>query len=49
MNEMATTKVEEKVIDPVMTYTLKITGKKSQLVALRTFLSTNEMTYEKVE
>ncbi len=49
MNEMATTKVEEKIIDPVMTYTLKITGKKSQLVALRTFLSTNEMTYEKVE
>jgi len=49
MNEMATTKVEEKLIDPIMTYTLKITGKKSQLVALKTFLSTNEMTYEKVE
>ena len=49
MNEMATTKVEEKIIDPIMTYTLKITGKKSQLVALRTFLSTNEMAYEKVE
>lgn len=49
MNEMATTKVEEKMIDPVMTYVLKITGKKSQLVALKIFLNTNEMQFEKVE
>lgn len=49
MIEMATTKVEEKIIDPIMTYTLKITGKKSQLVALKTFLNTNEMQFEKVE
>ena len=49
MIEMATTKVEEKMIDPIMTYTLKITGKKSQLVALKTFLNVNEMQFEKVE
>lgn len=49
MIEMATTKVEEKIIDPIMTYTLKITGKKSQLVALKTFLNVNEMQFEKVE
>lgn len=49
LQEMATAKVEEKVFDPEMTYTLKITGKKSQLLALKTFLNTNNMTFEKIE
>lgn len=49
LREMATTKVEEKVYDPEMTYTLKIMGKRSQLVALKIFLNTNNMKFEKVE
>ena len=48
MEEMANTKVEEKVVDPILTYTLKITGKTSQMKALRQFLDTNGMQYEKV-
>lgn len=49
MQEMASTKVQENVVDEVLTYTLKITGKTSQMKALRKFLETNEMTFEKVE
>lgn len=48
MQEVATTKVTEKVTDDVLTYTLKITGKTSQMVALRKFLETNNMPFEKV-
>lgn len=48
MEQMANTKVEEKVVDPILTYTLKITGKTSQMKALRQFLDTNEMEYEKI-
>ncbi len=48
MEEMANTKVEEKVVDPILTYTLKITGKTSQMLALKTFLTINEMEYEKI-
>ena len=48
MQEMARKKVEEKISDEVLTYTLKITGKTSQMVALRKFLETNEMKFEKV-
>ena len=48
MEEMANIKVEEKIIDPVLTYTLKITGRTSQMKALRQFLDTNEMEYEKL-
>lgn len=49
LKEQSTTKVETNVIDPVETYALKITGKRSQMVALREFLNTNNMTFEKVE
>ena len=45
---MGRRKVEEKISDEVLTYTLKITGKTSQMVALRKFLETNEMKFEKV-
>lgn len=48
MQEMASKKVEEKISDEILTYTLKITGKTSQMVALRKFLETNEMKFEKV-
>ena len=48
MEKMANTKVEEKVTDKILTYVLKITGKTSQMKALRQFLETNEMTFEKV-
>lgn len=48
MNKYASTKVEEKIIDPEMTYSLRITGKKSQLEALRKFMDTNNMVYEKI-
>ena len=49
MQEMAETIVEVKEEEPVLTFTLKITGKKNQLVALRKFIETNGMTYEKVD
>ena len=48
MQEMASKKVEEKISDEMLTYTLKITGRTSQMVALRKFLETNEMKFEKV-
>lgn len=48
MKKMANTKVEEKVIDPFLTYTLKITGRTSQMIALKKFLEVNEMKYEKI-
>ena len=49
MQEMAETIVEVKEEEPVLTFTLKITGKKNQLVALRKFIETNGMTYKKVD
>lgn len=48
MQEIATTKVEEKVTDEIITYVLKITGKTSQLKALRKFMETNNTIFEKV-
>ena len=48
MQEMAETIVEIKEEEPVLTFTLKITGKKNQLLALRKFIETNGMSYEKV-
>lgn len=48
MQEMTSKKVEEKISDEILTYTLKITGKTSQMIALRKFLETNEMKFEKV-
>lgn len=48
MQEMAETIVEVKEEEPVLTFTLKITGKKNQLVALRKFIENNGMSYEKV-
>lgn len=49
MQEMSETIVEVKEEEPVLTFTLKITGKKNQLIALRKFIETNGMTYEKVD
>jgi hypothetical protein len=49
MNEMAEKKVDSKIYDPTMTYTLEITGTESQLVALRKFMEVNNMTFRKVE
>ena len=49
MQEMATVKVEEHITDTILTYTLKITGKTSQMIALRKFLETNNMEFEKVK
>ena len=46
--EDAGKKVMIYITDDELTYTLKITGKRSQLVALKKFLETNEMKYEKV-
>ena len=46
--EDAGKKVMTYITDDELTYTLKITGKRSQLVALKKFLETNEMKYEKV-
>ncbi len=46
--EDASKKVMTYITDDELTYTLKITGKRSQLVALKKFLETNEMKYEKV-
>lgn len=48
MQEMAATKIEEKVTDEIITYVLKITGKTSQMKALRKFMETNDMIFEKV-
>lgn len=48
MQEMAKTIVEVKEEEPVLTFTIKITGKKNQLVALRKFIENNGMSYEKV-
>lgn len=46
--EDAGKKVMTYITDDELTYTLKVTGKRSQLVALKKFLETNEMKYEKV-
>lgn len=42
-------KVKEDVSDPVLTYTLKITGTLSKQKALKEFLVLNKMTFEKVD
>jgi len=49
VEEMVTKPVETEAIDPIKTYTLKITGKLSQQLKLREFLDLNNMIYEKVE
>lgn len=49
MRVMSQVKVEECIFDEILTYTLRITGKKSQLQALKEFMNINEMKYEKVE
>lgn len=46
---MLNEKVKEDVSDPVLTYTLKITGTLSKQKALREFLELNKMTFEKVD
>lgn len=50
VEEMLTKPVEkeEEDNDPVMSYTLKLTGRKSKLVALRKFIELNEIKFEKV-
>lgn len=37
------------IVDPIKTYTLKITGTLSQQKALKKFLETNNMKFERVE
>ena len=49
VEEMVTKPVEVEEVDPIKTYTLKITGKLSQQLKLREFLDLNNMIYEKVE
>lgn len=46
--EFISKKVENEDLEPTITYTLKITGTMSQMKALRAFLETNEMDFEKV-
>ena len=46
---MLNEEVKEEVSDPVLTYTLKITGTLSKQKALREFLELNKMTFEKVD
>lgn len=46
---MLNEKVQTDSIDPIKTYTLRITGKLSQQKKLRQFLELNNMTFEKVE
>lgn len=46
---MKTTRVEEIPLDPIKTYTLKITGPLTKQRALKEFLDLNKMKYEKVD
>ena len=48
IEKMVTEKVEIEDIDPIKTYTLKITGTLSQQQNLRKFLELNNMKFEKV-
>mgnify|MGYP003288994761 CR=1 FL=1 len=47
--EMLTKEVKEDEIDPIKTYTLKITAPLSKQKALRQFLDLNNMTYERLD
>lgn len=49
ITEMLTRKVEEENIDPIKTYTLKITGPLSKQKALKEFLELNKMQYQKID
>ena len=49
IKEMINRPVKIEEIDPMKTYTLKITGTLSQQKALRKFLETNKMKFERVE
>lgn len=49
VEKMLTEEVKEEEIDPIKTYTLKITAPLSNQIALRKFLELNSMTFEKVE
>ena len=49
LEESSMVVVEEKVFDPIETYTLEITAKRSQLLALREFLKNNNMDFKRVE
>lgn len=49
VEEMITKPVEVEEVDPIKTYTLKITGTLSQQIKLKEFLDLNNMIYEKVE
>lgn len=48
MQKMSEQVVESKEEEPTLTFTLKITGKKNQLIALRKFIEVNGMSYEKI-
>lgn len=49
IEKMIDNPVEVEEIDPIKTYTLKITGTLSQQKALKKFLETNNMKFERVE
>lgn len=49
LEESSKVVAEDKVFDPVETYILKITGKRSQMMALREFLKNNNMDFKRVE
>lgn len=48
VQEMLTKEVKQEDIDPIKTYTLKITGPLSKQKALKQFLDLNNMKYEKI-
>lgn len=48
MQKMSEQVVETKEEEPILTFALKITGKKNQLIALRKFIEINGMSYEKI-
>src|SRR5574344_1706011 len=49
LEESSKVVAEDKVFDPIETYTLEITAKRSQLLALREFLKNNNMDFKRVE
>ena len=49
VEEMITKPVEVEEVDPIKTYTLKITGTLSQQIKLKEFLQLNKMHTENVE
>ena len=46
---MLTKEIKEDITDPILTYTLRITGTLSKQKALRDFLELNKMKFQKIE